>query len=122
MKQTVYFLLLCVAGVLFSCMEDDVSKPSFTDDNSTKIWAREFDPRTEPKVLSTLKRFVPEGKLSINNSLARGGIESLYVDSTTVVEVIQQDGTKRYTFRLLSETPVNDFYNLIVEDTGSVFM
>lgn len=47
MKQTVYFLLLCVAGLLFSCLEDDASKLPFTDDNSTKTWAREFDPRTE---------------------------------------------------------------------------
>lgn len=115
MKKIVYFLMICIAGILFSCSEDDLSKSNNPHDHVG------IESKMNKVSLQEMKNFLKEQNKglfpkSIDASLNKDA--SIYItkiDSTQVVQITYGDIT---TFTLYVETLDKENYaysNLVLK-------
>lgn len=113
MKRTIYLFLLCMAGVLFSCSEDDF-KQSHGHDHTAETGLYQKKTISYEKLKAKLKD-KPVSLLSgISHKEGDDYIRS--IDSTTIVEISEGDLTT-YTLKVSTQDD-DDYYlsNLIIKE------
>lgn len=116
MKKTIYFLLLCVAGLLISCSEDDVRQE------------HEHEHSVETGLLQKKMISFDELKLKLSNKpiksltsgmINKGGDDYIQsIDSTNIME-ISLDSVTTYTLKVNTLDDAHNYLsNLIIKEEG----
>ncbi len=125
MKKTIYFLLLCVAGLLFSCSEDDTTKINNNQLNYQKnqISFSEFMKLEgqNPKVINIEKYFQ-----SYHSGFLNKGSDTLNweIDTTLINQIITSEITT-YTFGVIEHDSIQGFRNVLIsikENASKVYL
>lgn len=118
MKKTIYFVVLCVAGILFSCSEDEgIQKQEDVHEKSHNGYKRSIASFEDMR--SKLSSTNSQALSLFSNLSNKGGDDYIVaVDSTTVIE-ISNDSLTTYTLRVYTKDEENYAYsNLVIKETN----
>ncbi len=119
MKKTIYFLLICFTGIMFSCSEDDVT-PINNDQLNYQENQISFKNFLElegqnPKIKEIQKYFQ---SYSLHGSNKDGDNINWEIDTTRITQIIT-DALTTYTFGVIEYDSVQGFRNVIIRNQNN---